>query len=92
MWDKSNDTSANLVRHIRWFYVYLYVSIFTFSHKSHEYQHNLNEFFFFLQKIEGKDYFPFCGSSSNDNSLYLKQKKLGFTEGRCLNLYALARA
>ena len=27
MWDKSNDTGANLVRHIRLIYVYLYMSI-----------------------------------------------------------------
>ena len=31
-------------------------------------------------------------SSLNDISLYLKQKKLGFTAGRCLILYALVRA
>ena len=44
--------------------------------------------FIFLQKMKGKDNFSF---SLNDISLYLKQKKLGFTTGRCLILFALAR-
>ncbi len=30
---------------------------------------------FFFQKMRGKDNFSFCGSSLNDISLYLKQKK-----------------
>ena len=44
MWDKYNDTGANLVRHIRWFYVYLKMSILvkTFSHKSHEFKQGLS--------------------------------------------------
>ncbi len=42
--------------------------------------------------MKGKDNFSFNGSSLKDISLYLKQKKLGFTAGRCLILYALARA
>ncbi len=45
MRDKSYDMAANLVRHIRWIYVYLKMSILvkTFSHKSLEYQHDLNK-------------------------------------------------
>ncbi len=42
--------------------------------------------------MKGKDIFSFCDPSLNDISLYLKQKKLGFAAGRCLILYALARA
>ena len=42
--------------------------------------------------MKGKDNFNFCGSSLNDFSLHLKQKKLGFTAGSCLILYGLARA
>jgi hypothetical protein len=38
MWDKSNDTGADLVRHTR-----KMNCVWTFSCKSHEYQHDCNE-------------------------------------------------
>ena len=70
-----------------------YVSIYnSFQDRDHKNINDLKENYFFFQKIKGKDNFSFCGSSLNDNSLYLKQKKLGFTAGGCLILYALARA
>ncbi len=53
---------------------------------------NLDKKKIFLQKMKGEDNFFFRSSSLNDICLYLKQKKLGFTAGRCLSLYALARA
>ncbi len=56
----------------------------TFSNNIHEYQHDLDkEEKNFLQKCKGKVNFSFRGSSLNDISLYSKQKKLGFTAGRC---------
>ncbi len=42
--------------------------------------------------MKGKDNFYFCGSPFKDISLYLKQKMLGFTAGRCSILYDLVRA
>ena len=61
----------------------------TFSQKSHEYQHDFNEKKF--QKFKGEDNFFLRSSSLNDICLYLNKKKLGFTAGRCLILYALVR-
>ncbi len=48
MRDKSNDTGANLVRHLR--HMCIFRCLFylkTFSHNSQDYQHDLNENFFF---------------------------------------------
>ncbi len=42
--------------------------------------------------MKGEDNFFLRSSSLNDISIHLKQKKLGFIAGRCLILYALARA
>ncbi len=42
--------------------------------------------------MKGEDNFFLGDSSLNDICLYLKQKKLGFTTGKLLILYALARA
>ncbi len=45
MWDKSNVTGANLVRHINEImYIFnILILVLKNSHKSHEYQHDLNE-------------------------------------------------
>ena len=42
--------------------------------------------------MKGEDNFFLRSSYLNDICLYLKQKKLRFTAGRCSILYALARA
>ena len=42
--------------------------------------------------MKREDNFFFHSSSLKNICLYLEQKKLGFTAGRCLILYALARA
>ena len=78
---------ANLVKHKMNLCISLdvYFSFKTFSHKSHEYQHDLNENLFFFQKMKGKDNFSFCGSSLNDISLYLKQKKAWIHRRKELN-------
>ena len=47
--------------------------------------------YIFFPEMNGEDNY-FCGYSLNDICLYLKQKKLGFTVGRCSNLCTLIRA
>ena len=42
--------------------------------------------------MKGEDNFFLRSSSLNAICLYIKPKKVGFTAGRCLILYALARA
>ena len=59
MCDKSNDTDANLGKHLKIISVYLQMSFLAkkISHKSHEFKQGFTENLFFPKKMKDEDNF-----------------------------------